>query len=63
MQVNNVFCMDEQETRAFKLFLRLYIFDPQQGTFRPVPRMPRHLPQQIAKALSVLHSIDTAGHP
>ena len=60
-QASNAFCRDEQEVRAFKLFLRLYTFDPQQGSFRPVPRMPAHLPQQLVQALHVLHQIDTAG--
>ena len=61
MQDNEVFCLDEVEVHAFSLFLRLYTFDPEQLTFRPVPRMPRHLPHQIGKALRALHLIETAG--
>ena len=61
MQDNEVFCLDEVEVHAFSLFLRLYTFDPEQLTFRPVPRMPRHLPHQIGKALHALHLIETAG--
>ncbi|DBA80548.1 TPA: hypothetical protein ACH3X1_007809 [Trebouxia sp. C0004] len=50
-----------RELRGFKLFLRAYIYAPEQATFVPVPDMPRHLPRQIRKALHDLHQIDTAG--
>lgn len=50
-----------RELRGFKLFLRAYIYAPEQATFVPVPDMPRHLPGQIRKALHDLHKIETAG--
>ena len=50
-----------RELRGFKLFLRAYIYAPEQATFVPVPDMPRHLPCQIRKALRDLHQIDSAG--
>lgn len=50
-----------QGVRTFKLFWRLYTYSPEQGTFLPVPAMPRHLPRQIRRALETLHLINTAG--
>lgn len=47
--------------RTFKIYWRLYIYNPGQGTFEPVPGMPRHLPRQIRRALESLHLINTAG--
>ena len=47
--------------RTFKLFRRLYMYRPGQGTFQPVPAMPPHLPSQICRALESLHLINTAG--
>ena len=52
---------NNQNLRTFKLFWRLYIYSPGQGTFGPVPAMPRHLPRQIRRALETLHLINTAG--
>ncbi len=53
---------DGQKLRNFKLFWRLYTYNPEQGTFDPVPAMPLHLPRQIRRALESLHSINTAGN-
>lgn len=61
MQGSDAFCMDEMELLTFRLFLRLYVYEPGQLTFRPVPRMPRHVPHQIGKALKALHLIETEG--
>ena len=61
LQTSEVFGLDEIEVHAFNLFLRLYTFEPEQLTFRPLPRMPRHLPHQIGTALHALHLIESAG--
>lgn len=50
-----------QTLRTFKLFRRLYAYNPGQGTFQPVPAMPPHLPQQICTALKTLRLVNTAG--
>ncbi len=52
---------NNQGLRTFKLFWRLYTCSPGQGTFLPVPAMPRHLPRQIRRALETLRLIHTAG--
>jgi len=52
---------DGQKLRNFKLFWRLYVYNPERGTFDPVPAMPLHLPRQIRRALESLRFINTAG--
>lgn len=53
---------DGQKLRNFKLFWRLYVYNPERGTFDPVPAMPLHLPRQIRRALESLRFINTAGN-
>ena len=51
---------DEQgEVRAFKLFLKQYVYSSSKDAFLPTPGMPDHLPRQICDALAVLHDIST----
>jgi len=52
---------DGQKLRSFKLFWRLYVYNPERGTFDPVPATPLHLPRQIRRALDSLRFINTAG--
>lgn len=61
MKGRNIDADNNQNLRTFKLFWRLYIYSPGQGTFGPVPAMPRHLPRQIRRTLETLHLINTAG--
>ena len=37
------------------------MYNPERGTFDPVPAMPLHLPRQIRRALESLLFINTAG--
>ncbi len=50
-----------QQLRGYKLFMKVYLCIPEQGTFEAVPGMPYHLPQQICEAQDVLQQIDRAG--
>ena len=61
MKGRNLVAPNKPNLRTFKLLWRLYIYSPGQGTFGPVPAMPRHLPRQIRRALETLHLINTAG--
>ena len=61
LQVRNFDADETQKLRTFKLFWRLYMYSPGQGTFKPVPAMPSHLPRQIRRTMETLHLINTAG--
>ena len=61
LQVRNFDADESQKLVTFKLFWRLYTYSPGQGTFKPVPAMPPHLPRQIRRTLETLHLINTAG--
>ena len=37
------------------------MYNPERGTFDPVPATPLHLPRQIRRALDSLRFINTAG--
>lgn len=50
-----------QQLRGYKLFMKVYLYIPEQGTFEAVPGMPYHLPKQICEAQDVLQQIDRAG--
>ena len=52
---------DGDHLRTFKLFRRLYKYSSEQGTFQHLPAMPRHLPDQICRALESLRLVNTAG--
>lgn len=55
------FTEDGPQLRTFKLFRRLYKYSSEQGTFQQLPAMPRHLPDQICRALESLRLVNTAG--
>ncbi|KAL0053576.1 hypothetical protein WJX82_007835 [Trebouxia sp. C0006] len=50
-----------QQLRGYKLFMKVYLYIPEQGTFEAVPGMPYHLPKQICEVQDVLQQIDRAG--
>lgn len=50
-----------QQLRGYKLFMKVYLYIPDRGTFEAVPGMPYHLPKQICEAQDVLQQIDRAG--
>lgn len=52
---------DGAQLRTFKLFRRLYKYSSELGTFQQLPAMPRHLPDQICRALESLRLVNTAG--